>query len=86
MNDRHSPHLTSQKPQAFHNRVGEPVEGDLMWSTGVIRCVRLLLDPLVPVVSVSIQCADTMAIDSDVVASEDERRGLILVANGKGCI
>lgn len=83
MDDRHGPHLTSQESQTLHHGIGESAEGDLVRSTRVVGCIWLLHDPLVPVVSVSVQCTDAMAIDPDIVTPEDERRRLILVANRK---
>lgn len=81
MNNGHSPHLASQKSQTLHDRVGKSVESDLMRATRVIGCVRLLLDPLVPIVSVAVQCPDTMPIDADVVTTNYKRRRLVLVSN-----
>ena len=55
-----------------------------MWSTRIVRCIGLLLDPLIPVVPVTIERTNTVAIDTDIVASENESCGLILIPNGKG--
>jgi hypothetical protein len=57
-----------------------------MWATRIVRCVGLLLDPLIPVVSIAIQRTDPVTIDADVVAAKDESRGLILVTDRKGCV
>jgi hypothetical protein len=79
MDDRHRPHLTSQKPYAFDHRVGQTVEGDLVRTTGVVGRVVLLPYPLVPVIAVAIEGPDPMTIDADVIAAQNECRGLVLV-------
>lgn len=86
MDDRDCPHLTSQEPQPLHDGVRKSIEGNLVWSTRVVGGVRLFLDPLVPVVSVTVQCPNTMAIDTNIIATNHERSRLILVTNWKRCV
>ena len=57
-----------------------------MWTSRIIRCVGLLLDPLIPVVSVAVQSTNAMAINADIVTAKNEGRGLVLIANWKRCI
>lgn len=81
--DRHGPHLATQKVQASDDRICHAIERDMMRAARVIRCVCLLFDPLVPVVTIAYESPDTMAIDPHVIASENECRRLILVAYWK---
>lgn len=81
VDDRHGPHLTPQEPQTLYNGICQSVEGNLVGTTWVVRCVGLLSDPLIPVVSIAVECANSVAINADIVASKDERCGLVLVSN-----
>ena len=86
VDDGHGPHLTAQEVQAFDHRIGEAIEGDSVRAAGVIGCVFLLFDPLVPVIAVSVEGTDTMAIDTDVIPAEHKRCGLVLVAIRNRCV
>lgn len=82
----HGPHLATKEVQTFDHRIGETIESDGVRAARVVGCVFLLFDPLVPVVAVSIEGADAMAIDTDVVPTEHECGGLVLVSIWNGCV
>lgn len=52
-----------------------------MWSTRIVARIWLLPDPFIPVVAVAVKGSLAMAINAHLVASKDERRGVILIAN-----
>lgn len=52
-----------------------------MGSSGIVRSVLLLLNPLVPIVAVAVECTLAVAIDYNIVTAQDESSGVILVSN-----
>jgi hypothetical protein len=82
MDNRHRPHLASQEPQPLHHRIRKSIESNLMRTPRVIGRIGLLSNPLIPIISVSIQSSNAMTVDADVVATEHESSGLVLVADG----
>ena len=86
MNNGHSPHLTSNEVDTFHDGVRETVESNLMGATGVIGCVWLFLDPLIPVIAIAIESAYSMATDANIIASEDKGGRLILIPDREGVV
>lgn len=86
MNNRHGPHLAPQKAHSFHNRICQPIERNLMWSSRVVRSVWLFSNPFVPVVSVAIKRAFSVAIDLQIISAENEGCRLVLVADREGVI
>lgn len=55
-----------------------------MGSTGVVGTILLLLNPLVPDVSIPIESASAMSIDNNVFSSENKSSRLVLVPDIKG--
>lgn len=78
---RYLPHLTSQEVYPLDNRVPQPIESESMWTTRVVGSVGLLSDPFIPVVAIAIESALPMAVETNIVAAEDEGSGLILISN-----
>jgi len=52
-----------------------------MGTPWVVGCVWLLLDPLIPVITVSVQVSNTVAIDAHIITGEHKGGRLILIAN-----
>jgi hypothetical protein len=71
-NNRHSPHLAPQKVYTFHNGIRQTTESNLVRSSRVVRRVRLFPNPLVPIVSIAVESAGSMAVDLEIVSTEDE--------------
>lgn len=78
------PHLTSQEVYPFYNRVPQPVESESMRASRVVGSIGLLSDPFIPVVAVAIESALPIAVETNIVAAEDEGSGLILIPNIQG--
>lgn len=55
-----------------------------MRPTRVVGRVRLLADPFIPVVAVTVESPTAVTIDTDVVAAKNESGGLILVTDIQG--
>lgn len=75
------PHLAPEEIDPPYDGVGQAVESNCMRPPRVIRRIRLLPYPLVPIVAISVECACAVTIEDNLVAAEDESRGLVLVAN-----
>lgn len=77
----HCPHRASEETQPADDGIGQPFEGDLVRTAGVIRSVGLRLDPLVPVVAIAIEIAYAVTVHANVVSREDKGGGLVLVSD-----
>lgn len=66
---RYIPHLTAQKVNTLDNRVRQPAKRQRMRPSWVIRRILLLLYPLVPVVAVPIERANTVPVYPDLITA-----------------
>jgi hypothetical protein len=64
------PHLTPQKGEATNDRVREVTESYSVRPARVVGGVRLLSDPLIPVVTITIKNAASVAVDADIVTTK----------------
>lgn len=81
--ERHGPHLTLPEVDALDYRVRQAMESDLMWAPWIVRDRAELV---IPDLAIAIESPDAVAVHVDLVAAEDERSGLVLVAHGKRMI
>jgi hypothetical protein len=86
IDDCHGPHLASEKFHSLHNRVCQTIERNLNRSSRIVGRVGLFADPLVPVVTIAIKSTCSMAVDLEVVTTENECCRLILVTDWEGVI
>ena len=52
-----------------------------MWPPRVVRRIRLLANPLIPIVPIAVERTDAVAVDVNVVSAHNQRRRLVLVAH-----
>lgn len=52
-----------------------------MWSTRVIGGIRLLPNPAIPRIPVSVKCSLAVAIEDYIITAQDEGRRLVLISN-----
>lgn len=50
-----------------------------MWPAGIVGRIRLLPDPLVPVIAITIERSCPMAVDADIITANYQCSGLVLV-------
>lgn len=57
-----------------------------MWPAGIVGRVRLLSDPLVPVIAITIERSCPMAVDADIITADYQGSRLVLVPDIHGVI
>lgn len=50
-----------------------------MWPAGIVGRVRLLADPLVPVIAIAIERSCPVAVDANIITAKYQCRRLVLV-------
>lgn len=73
------PHLTSQEPHALDHRVRQAIESDGVWATRIVGRVRLLSNEAVPIITVAIEGALPMPLESDPIPAQYEGCRLVLI-------
>lgn len=75
------PHLALYEGQTLDIGIVQAIESDRVRSARVVGGVVLLADEVVPVVTVAVESAGAMALDADIVATQDPGGRLVLVAH-----
>lgn len=83
MYERHGPHLRLQEIETLDDRVGEASESDLMRPAWIVADAP---EPVIPDLSITVEGSDTTAVDMYLIAAEDERGRLVLIAHRHGVL
>jgi hypothetical protein len=70
----HIPHLTPQECEATNSRVSKVTEGHSVWPAWIVGRVWLLSDPLIPIVTITIERAFSITVDSDIITADYQGR------------
>lgn len=76
-----SPHLTLQESYARHAGVVQTVEGNGVGPSGIVGPVRLFSDVRVPNVSIPVECPISMALNRDIIPSQNKGGRHVLIPN-----
>lgn len=64
------PHLTPQEGEALNDRICKVTESYSVRPARVVGGVRLLSNPLIPVVTITIKNAASVAVDADIFTTK----------------